>query len=54
VFYALEMLDGMRRVLLCLLEAVEGMPCLLEVPKVIRCMPRCTLDATLYVGGRGG
>ena len=31
VFYALEMLEGMRRVLLCMLEAVEGSFSLLEV-----------------------
>ena len=31
VLYALEMLEGMRRVLLCMLEAVEGEFCLLEV-----------------------
>ena len=31
VLYAFEMLEGMRRALLCVLEAVEGGPCLLEV-----------------------
>jgi hypothetical protein len=31
VFYALEMLEGMCRVLLYMLEAVEGGFCLLEV-----------------------
>ena len=30
VLYALEMLEGMRRVLLCMLEAVESEVCLLE------------------------
>ncbi len=45
MFYVLEMVDGMRRVLLCLLEAVEGKPYLLEVPNVIRCLPLCTLEA---------
>src|SRR5436189_1243517 len=40
VFYALETLEGMRRVLLCRVEAVEGELCLLEVlemPEVMRC-----------------
>ncbi len=34
--FALGMLEGMRRVLLCMLEAVEGELCLLEVPDVMR------------------
>ena len=36
VLYALEMLEGMRRVLLCMLEAVEGELCLLEALGVMR------------------
>jgi len=35
VLYALEMLEGMRRVLLCILEAVEGELCLVEVVDVL-------------------
>ncbi len=50
VLYASEMLEGMRRVLLRMLEAVEGELCLLEVPEVQEVM-RC---ATLYTGGCGG
>ena len=41
VLHALEMLEGMRRVLLCMLEAVEDELCLLEVleaPAVMRCI----------------
>ena len=41
VLRALEMLDGMHPVLLCMLEAVEGSLCLLEVlemPEVMRCV----------------
>ena len=38
VLHAPEMLEGMRRVQLCMLEAVEGELCLLEVPEVIRCV----------------
>src|SRR6266480_6935319 len=37
--HALEMLEGMRRVLLCMLEAVEGEICLLEVLEAMRCIP---------------
>ena len=47
MLYVLEVLDGVRCVPLCMLEAVEGALCLLEVPEVMRCMP-------LYTGGRGG
>ncbi len=43
VLYALEMLEGMRRLLICTLEAVECELCLLEVPEMIHrellCMP---------------
>src|SRR5947207_15915968 len=42
VLYALEMLEGMRCVLLCMLEAVEGGFCLLEA---MRCMLLCMLEA---------
>ena len=42
--YALEMLEGMRGVLLCTLEAVEGELCLLEVPEVMRCVLLCMLE----------
>ena len=42
VLYASEMLEGMRRVLLRMLEAVEGELCLLEVPEVQEVM-RCAL-----------
>ena len=38
VLYALEMPEGMRRVLLCMLEAAEGELCLLEVPELMRCV----------------
>jgi len=40
--YALEMLEGMPRTLLCMLEAVEGELCLLEVLVVLVVM-RCLL-----------
>ena len=33
------------RCVLCMLEAVEGDLCLLEVPEVMRCMLLCMLDA---------
>ena len=52
VLYALEMLEvleGVRRVLLCILEAVEGgfcLPIVLEVPEVMCCV--------LLYGGFGG
>src|SRR6266480_3942349 len=48
VLDALEMLEGMRRVLLCMLEVVEGELCLLEVLKVqdvMRCVLLCILEA---------
>src|SRR5438045_856018 len=35
----------MRRVLLCMLEAVEGGSCLLKMPDVIRCVLLCMLEA---------
>ena len=41
MLYALETLECMRRVLLCMLEAAEGELCLLEVlemPKAMRCV----------------
>ncbi len=46
VLYALEMREGLRRVLLCMLEAVEGELCLLEVTEVMR-------GVLLYAGGCG-
>ena len=45
---ALEMLEGMRRVLLCMLEAVESELYFAGGAK------GDTLCATLYAGGRGG
>ena len=43
---ALEMLDVMHRVLLCMLEAVEGELCLLEVPEVMHALyALCMLEA---------
>ncbi len=45
VLYALKILEGMRRVLLCILEAVEGELYLLEV------LEGDALCATLYAGG---
>jgi len=48
VLYALEMLEGMRRVLLCMLEAVGGELCLLEVLEAMRGELLC------YAGGCGG
>ena len=47
VLYALEMLEGMRRILLCILDAVEGELCLREVLEAMRCV-------ALYTGGCGG
>src|SRR6266480_1314896 len=47
VLYALEMLEGMPGVLLCMLEAVEGGLCLLdvlEVPEVMRRVLLCMLE----------
>jgi len=35
VFYGFEVLEGVRYVPLCMLEAVEGVLCLLEVLEVI-------------------
>jgi len=65
VLYALEMLESMRCVLLCVLEAVEGELCF--VLEVIPCVLFCTLEAaegelcllevlegTRGVGGAGG
>jgi hypothetical protein len=48
VLYALEMLEVMRRVLLCMLEAVEGGFCLLEMlevspPAPLAPLMRCVL-----------
>ncbi len=48
VLYALEMLEGMRRVLLCMLEAVESELCFAGGAE------GDTLCATLYAGGCGG
>ena len=54
VLSALEMWEGMRRVLLCMLETVEGELCWLEVsevpeaPEVMRCV------LLLYAGGCRG
>ena len=45
VFCALEMLEGMRRVLFCTLGAGECELCLLEVLEVIRRVMLCTLEA---------
>ena len=57
----LDVLNVMRRVLICMLEAAEGELCLLGVLEVIRCMLlRSMLDAvegrlcSLEVGGVGG
>ena len=47
MLYALEMLEGMRRILLCILDAVEGELCLREVLEAMRCV-------ALYTGGCGG
>src|SRR6266480_998554 len=44
VLYALEMLEGMGRVLRCMLEAVEGELCLLEVPEVMHRVLLCLLE----------
>ena len=46
MLYVLEVLDGVRCVPLCMLEAVEGALCLLEVPE------GDALYAALYIGGR--
>src|SRR6266480_2137461 len=43
VLYALEMLEGMPGVLLCMLEAVEGRLCLLDVLEVLEVMRRVLL-----------
>ncbi len=53
MLYAFEMLEGMRRVLLCVLEVVEGEFCLLEVLEVTEVM-RCVLLSMLEAGGEGG
>ena len=48
VLYALEMLEGTRHALLCMLEVVERELCLLEVLEVLnvmRCMLLCMLEA---------
>jgi hypothetical protein len=50
VFYALGMLEGVRRVLLFTLEVVEGELCLLGVLKVLEVM-RCVLLRMLETGG---
>ena len=48
---ALEVLEVMRHVLVCMFEAVDGELCLLQVPKmmdVMRCVLVCMMEA---VGG---
>src|SRR6266480_4119154 len=56
VLYALEMLEGMRCVLLCMLEAVEGGFCLLEALEVLAALEAmrrvllCMLEAVERVG----
>jgi len=40
------MLEVIRRVLLCILEAVEGDLCLLEVPEATRCVLLCILEVS--------
>src|SRR6266480_1077728 len=56
VLYALEMLEGVRRVLLCMPEAMEGELCLLEVLEATRGL---LIDSggcggwALFVGGVG-
>jgi len=48
VLYALEMLEGMRGVPLCMLEAVEGELCLeaaVGVVEVILCARLCIVEA---------
>ena len=42
--YALEMQEGMRRVLRCILEALEGEACLLEVLDEVGVMRRMRLS----------
>src|SRR6266480_6837802 len=65
VLYAPEMLEGMRRVLFCMFEVVEGELCLpeeLEEPDVMRCVLLCILEAVErglcsleeVLGGLGG
>ncbi len=52
------MLEGMRRVLLCMLEAVEGERSLLKASEVMHRVLLCTLVGcggwTLFAGGVGG
>ena len=50
MLYALEMSKGMRRVLLCMMDVVEGELCLLEVLEVLDVI--CC--AAPYTGGFGG
>ena len=51
MLYTLDMLEGMRCMLFCMLEAVEGGFSLLgvsevpEVPEVMRCVLLCMLEA---------
>jgi len=52
VLDALEMLEGMRRVLRCMLEVVEGELCLLEVPELMRCVLLRLLEVLKVVGCR--
>ncbi len=54
-YHVLDVLTVMRRVLLCMLEAVESELCLLEVLEEMRCMLLCTVEAVeggLRVPGR--
>ncbi len=54
----LEMPKAMRRVLLCMLEAMEGGLCLLEVLEMTRCVLLCMLRGrgrwVLFAGSVGG
>jgi len=45
VLKVLVLLEAMRHVLLCTLGAVEGEPCLLEVPEAMLCVLLCMLEA---------
>ncbi len=45
MLHALEMLEGMRRVLRCMLEAVEAELCSLEAVEMMRCVLLCILEA---------
>ena len=49
-FEVLKVAEVMHRVLLCMLEAVDGELCLLEVLESIRCMRLSTLEGRLCFG----